>query len=631
MKHWFRSQPIHRKLVLTSMIKTTLVLFAAMVVLLVMDSFRFRTGAIADVNSLSEMVAENVRAAVAFGDHEDTHATLSVLRLRLQVQRGCVYDITGGLVARYEREPQFSCPPSLPPPGEMPALSAVKPVVNGSSVVGHVYVDRDWSALRERLVTAGLASLVVLVLAAGVMFVLSDRLHRNISQPISELASAASRMGQDNAFQMPVIEASSDEVGQLVTAFGAMADRVRSINDDLSRSNDALRREIEDRRRIEEEREALLLREQEANRIKDEFLATVSHELRTPLNAIVGWSQILVTSTPDPATVAKAAASLHRNAQAQARVIDDLIDISRIVTGKLRVVADPLDLRSVVESAVEAIRPAAEHAGITLMVSMAENACVIKGDRDRLRQVVWNLLSNAVKFAPGGVVRVTVSQESDQLRLTVSDTGVGIAPEFQAYVFDRFRQADSSITREHGGLGIGLAVVKELVELHGGAIHVDSRGRGAGATFTALFPCVDATVAHEVPEEGLPSLAGVSVLAVDDNADSLDVLRAILEETGANASTALSGAEALECWRDHPADVVLCDLAMPNMSGFQLLAQIRELDRKAGRVTPAIAVTAHASEEQVARSAQAGFQNHVAKPFTSSQLIRAIHAARMRV
>jgi len=180
-------------------------------------------------------------------------------------------------------------------------------------------------------------------------------------------------------------------------------------------------------------------------------------------------------------------------------------------------------------------------------------------------------------------------------------------------------------------LGIGLAVVKELVELHGGAISVNSRGRGTGATFAVLFPCIDAAVPIEMPEEKVPSLQGLSVLAVDDNADSLDVMKAILGEAGATFSVASSGAEALRVWRDRPSDVVLCDLAMPGMSGFQLLEHIRELDRKAGRVTPAIAVTAHASEEQVARSAQAGFQNHVAKPFNSSQLVRAIYAARMRV
>ena len=347
MKRWFRAQPIHRKLVVTSMVKTTVVLFAAMVVLLVLDSYRFQIGARGDVTTLAEMVSENLRAALAFGDQPATEETLATLRLRTQVQRGCVYDTAGALVAQYTRG-GFLCPPSPPGPPDRFTLSATMPVVHKGVPVGFVYIDRDWAALRDRLVTAGLASLVILILAAGVMLAVSNRLHRNISGPISELATAASRMGQDNSFQMPVIKSADDEVGQLVTAFGAMADRVRSINDDLSRSNDALRRENEERRLMEQEREALLERERESNRIKDEFLATVSHELRTPLNAIVGWSQILVSTNPDPATVAKAAASLHRNAQAQARVIDDLIDISRIVTGKLRVVTEPLDLRGVV-------------------------------------------------------------------------------------------------------------------------------------------------------------------------------------------------------------------------------------------------------------------------------------------
>ncbi|HUR21886.1 MAG TPA: ATP-binding protein [Vicinamibacterales bacterium] len=630
MRRWFRSQPIHRKLVLTSMVKTTVVLFAAMVVLLALDASRFHDAARADVTTLTEMVAENLRAALTFGDQPAIEETLNSLRRRSQVQRGCVYDTAKTLVAKFTRG-EFSCPPSLPGPQGRYTLAATVPVVNKSDLVGYVYVDRNWVALRDRLLTAAMASLLILIIAAGVMLLVSDRLHRNISQPISELASAASRMGQDNAFQMPVIKTADDEVGQLVTAFGAMAHRVRSINDDLSRSNDALRREIDDRAVIQQEREGLLEREREANRIKDEFLATVSHELRTPLNAIVGWSQILVSTTPDATTVAKAAASLHRNAQAQSRVIDDLIDISRIVTGKLRVITEPLDLRAVVGAAVDEIRPAASHVGISLIVAMPENACVIKGDRDRLRQIVWNLLSNAVKFAPGGVVRVTISQESSQLRLTVSDTGVGIAPEFQAHVFDRFRQADSSITRQHGGLGIGLAVVKELVDLHGGAISVTSGGRGTGAAFSVLFPAIEAPVALEMPEERTPSLTGLSVLAVDDNADSLDVLKAILGDAGASYDVAGSADEALQLWRERPPDVVLCDLAMPGMSGFQLLEQIRELDRLAGRVTPAIAVTAHASEEQIARSAQAGFQNHVAKPFDSSELVRAISAARMRV
>jgi signal transduction histidine kinase/ActR/RegA family two-component response regulator len=630
VRAWFNAQPIHRKLVLTSMVKTTVVLFVAMVLLLVLDSLRFQAGAKTDAQSLAAIMAENIRAAMAFRDEPAITETLSTLRLRPQVQRGCAYDRAGTLVASYSL-PGFPCPAS--PPGEpiRSAFAAIAPVVHEGAAIGHVYIGRDWLALQQRLITAGLASLAILVLAGAGMLMLSSRMHRTISEPIRQLATVAGRMGQNLEFTVPPIKVSNDEVGQLVTAFSAMANRVRAVNEDLSRSNEALRREIDERKLIQAEREAVLQREREASRIKDEFLATVSHELRTPLNAIVGWAHILVANKPDEATVAKAAASLHRNAQTQARVIDDLIDISRIVTGKLRVQTEPVDLRPVVEAAVESIRPAAEQAGITLIVTLPPSTCIINGDADRLRQVVWNLLSNAVKFARRGTVHVTVSEERRGLQLVVADNGVGIVPEFLPHVFDRFRQADSSITREQGGLGIGLSVVKELVELHGGTIRAESAGRGKGATFTVTFPCAIAQLPESAPEEVVPSLAGVSVLAVDDNLDSLEVLREVLAQAGAGARVAATGEEALDIWRRAPSDVLLCDLAMPGMSGFQLLARVRELDRVAGRVTPAIAVTAHASDEQVARSAQAGFQNHIAKPFDSAQLVRAIHAARTRV
>jgi signal transduction histidine kinase/ActR/RegA family two-component response regulator len=505
------------------------------------------------------------------------------------------------------------------------------PVVSGEDVVGYIYVSRDWQILLNRLETAGLSSLVVLVLAAGVMFVLSHRLHRTISEPISQLASATAEMGRTGVYALPPIDVAQDEVGQLVTSVSAMVERVQQVTYDLTKTNDALRFEIEERQMVEKEREALLRREQEANRIKDEFLATVSHELRTPLNAIVGWAQILSTTTPEPSTIAKAAASLHRNAQTQARVIDDLIDISRIVTGKLRVDPTPVDLRAVVEASVEAIGPMAGHGGVTVTVTLPEDACVIMGDRTRLQQVVWNLLSNAVKFAPHGHVQVVVEQEDNFLNLVVSDDGQGIASEFLPHVFDRFRQADSSVTREHGGLGIGLAVVKELVELQGGTLKAESGGRGSGATFSIRFPCVDREVACNDEEERLPSLAGISVLAVDDNTDSLEVLEAVLADAGAHVRTATSGAAALERWQREPADVLLCDIAMPYMSGYELLLRIRDLDRLSGRMTPAIAVTAHATDELVARSAQAGFQLHIAKPFDRKQLLKAIVTARIRI
>jgi len=631
MRRWFSAQPIHRKLVLTSMAKTTVVLFAAMVTLMALDVWRFKRNATDDARALGQLFAENLRVSLAFEDAADASATLRQLNTGQQVQRACAYTSDSRLFAEYVRESRYPCPPSAPVRRSAFVLGDLVPVRQDGRVVGSVYVERDWEAIRARLLTAGVTSFAVLVIAALVMLVVSHRLHRNISSPIAQLAGAARRMGQADDFVLPPIAVAPDEVGELVSSFGAMVERVRSAREDLTAINEALRREIEERRLVEAEREALLVREREANRIKDEFLATVSHELRTPLNAIVGWARILATTTPDAATVQKAASSLHRNAQTQARVIDDLIDISRIVTGKLRVMTEPVDLRSVVEAAVEAIRPSAAHAGITLAVNLPQTACVIQGDRDRLQQIVWNLLSNAVKFAPGGRVAVAVTADGDRLKLTVTDDGIGIAPDFIGHVFDRFRQADSSITREHGGLGIGLAVVKELVDLHGGTIQVESRGRGKGAEFAVSFQCFVGDVATAAPDDHVPALPGVSVLVVDDNLDALEVLEAALTAAGADVRRASSGAEALELWQEKPSDVLLCDLAMPHMSGFQLLARIRDLDRVAGRVTPAIAVTAHATEEQVARSVQAGFQVHITKPVDANRLIRSVAAARTRV
>ena len=631
MMRWFNAQPIHRKLVVTSMVKTTVVLFAAMVVLLVADVVRFQRTATATAGALAAMMAENIRVALVVQDVQGVADTLEAVRLQASVQRACAYGSQGTLFSQYARNTALACAPTVPSVQSWRVLGAVAPVAHDGATVGRVYVDLAWTTMYARLMTAGVTSFAILVVAAFVMFVVSHRLHRRISDPITQLATAARQMGKAGDYDMPPIAAGTDEVGELVTAFGAMVERVRTAQANLTETNEALRHEVEERRQVELRHQALLVREREANRVKDEFLATVSHELRTPLNAIVGWARILTGPSLDPATVSKAAASLHRNALAQARVIDDLIDISRIVTGKLRVRADVCDLRAVIESAVEGIRPAAENAGIALDARVPGTACIIAGDADRLQQVVWNLLSNAVKFAPGGTVSVSLTAEREQLTLAVEDNGVGIAPEFVGHVFDRFRQADASVTREHGGLGLGLAIAKELVELHGGTITAGSRGRGHGARFTVTFPWENAERPADASEESVPSLEGVSVLVVDDNVDALELLDRGLAQAGARVRLAESGAEALDIWRRDPADVLLCDLAMPRMSGFELLSRIRELDRVAGRVTPAIAVTAHASEEQVARSTQAGFQLHVSKPLDTAKLIRAVFAARARV
>jgi CheY-like chemotaxis protein/two-component sensor histidine kinase len=384
---------------------------------------------------------------------------------------------------------------------------------------------------------------------------------------------------------------------------------------------------------MQAEREGLLVREREASRLKDEFLAAVSHELRTPLNVIMGWAQVLAASKPPDPTFARAVDSVLRNAQAQNRVIEDLLDVSRIITGKLNLKLEAMDLRSVVDGAIDVIAPAAAAKNIRIEKALPADVCFVNGDPDRLRQVIWNLLSNATKFTvSGGSIRVRVEDSPSGYELTVADSGVGIAPAFLPHVFERFRQADGSTTRAHGGLGLGLAIVKELTELHGGTVRASSEGLGKGATFTVSLPHLDehaASAPMRTPSavETPPTLSGVHVLAVDDSPDTLDVLSSALSAAGATVRTALSGGHAVELWRQAPSDIVLCDLAMPNMDGFAVLLKIRGLDAGTGRLTPALALTAYASEESRTRCLQAGFQGHIAKPYDAQELIRAVARA----
>jgi CheY-like chemotaxis protein/anti-sigma regulatory factor (Ser/Thr protein kinase) len=304
--------------------------------------------------------------------------------------------------------------------------------------------------------------------------------------------------------------------------------------------------------------------------------------------------------------------------------------VSRFTTGKFRLERLPVDLVAIANQAIETVRPDAEARRITIERRF-ESTETMNGDPDRLQQVVWNLLSNAVKFAARGTASVRLTKDGRTVCLVVSDTGIGIKAEFLPHVFDRFRQGDATPTREYGGLGIGLAIARDLVELHAGSIRAESAGPGKGATFTVRLPQAEIHPALAEAETAAPSLVGISVLAVDDNLDALEIIDLALKQAGATVRVASSAADALALWREAPSDVLLCDLAMPFVSGFELLSRIRELDQSAGRLTPAIAVTAHATEEQIARSAYAGFQMHVSKPFDAQRLVGAISTARTLV
>ncbi len=389
-------------------------------------------------------------------------------------------------------------------------------------------------------------------------------------------------------------------------------------------------------KRAEEERGQLFLREQRAradaeaaNRIKDEFLATLSHELRTPLTSLVGWACLLRETTPEDKIVNQGLAAIERNAKIQTQLVDDLLDVSRIISGKLSLNVRPIDLSSVTEAAIYVVRPAADAKSIKLTYSHPPTMGAMSGDSARLQQVVWNLLSNAVKFTPeGGRIDVRLECTASHAKLTVADTGKGISKEFLPQVFDRFRQADSSTTRSIGGLGLGLAIVRHLVELHGGTVQAESPGNGLGATFAAAFPLIPTRV--ESPplrstdghtSNGSAALDGLRVLVVDDEPDARLVISNLIARTGAEVKTCGSAREALELIEHWRPDVLMSDIAMPGEDGYSLINKVRALPAERGGHIPAAAFTAYAREEDRQRALAAGYQMHVAKPITSGQLV----------
>jgi signal transduction histidine kinase/PAS domain-containing protein/ActR/RegA family two-component response regulator len=373
---------------------------------------------------------------------------------------------------------------------------------------------------------------------------------------------------------------------------------------------------------------ALLYRDaQDANRLKEDFLATLSHELRTPLNALLGWTHILKNGRLDEATVKRGLESIERNAGAQAVLINDLLDVSRAVSGKLRIEPQPIDLQAVVLAAVDAVKPAVRAREIDVVISIGTLASPVFGDPDRLQQVVWNLLSNAVKFTPaGGQVEIAVKQTGGAAQIAVTDNGIGIDQAFLPYVFDRFRQADSGTTRTHGGLGLGLAIVRYLVDLHGGTVTVESAGPGHGSTFVVTLPLKPAPKAVESTPGASSTvrsdrLRGVHVLAVDDDADSRELILVALQGAGAEVMAVGSAAAALEALDSFAPQVIVADVAMPGTDGYELMRRIAETSTRPR--PPAIALSAYVPDEDV-RTRDAGFAFHVAKPADYDDLISKI-------
>jgi PAS domain S-box-containing protein len=382
------------------------------------------------------------------------------------------------------------------------------------------------------------------------------------------------------------------------------------------------------------ENERLYKQAEESSRLKEEFLATISHELRTPLSAILGWARMLRLGQLSPENSAKALDTIERNARAQAQLVDDLLDVSRIITGKLRMDVRPADPNSFIDAAVEAVRPAAEAKGLRIQKVVDTGPISIPGDPVRLQQVVWNLLSNAIKFTPrGGRVQIRSERVNSHLEIVVSDTGQGIAPEFLPHVFDRFRQADQKTNRQHQGMGLGLAIVRHLVELHGGTVFASSEGEGKGATFTVMLPItplyqVDASGgrvhpgARDLlpPHDATDRLDGLTILAVDDEADTRELLRQGLEYLGAKVKVVGTAAEAIDSMRGSLPDILISDIGMPGTDGYDLIRQVRALPSDRGGKIPAIALTAYTRVEDRLQALRAGYDMHVPKPVELAEL-----------
>jgi signal transduction histidine kinase/CheY-like chemotaxis protein len=516
------------------------------------------------------------------------------------------------------------------------------------SLIGYLYDASELYSIPGRTAIALQTATFVLAAAAALILAIPESAPMRVFGDPSA-AGIATRRLLPFVIVVPIVTGElrllGEQLGWYDTAFGVALHTLAEIAlllIVLWWTGLAIARQARERQLAEAARERLLTLEQEARHeaerqatIRDEFLATLSHELRTPLNAVLGWSHILRTDLGNPERALHAIEVIERNARLQTQLISDLLDMSRIVSGKMRLHVQPVELPAVIAAAVEAVQPAADARGVRLQQSIEPPGQVVHGDPARLQQVVWNLLSNAVKFTPrGGRVHVVLARVGSHVQLRVSDTGEGIAAEFLPMLFERFRQADSGAARAHGGLGLGLALVKQLVELYGGTVKAESDGAGRGATFTVdlplaiAYPSVEEPRVHPVAPQPhrvageLPSLNGLHVLVVDDEPDALRMVERVLGDRGARVTSATGTGAALELAGRRHFDVVVSDIGMPHRDGYELIKELRSR----GVTTPAIALTAFARAEDRTRALSSGYQSHIAKPVEPAELLAAVTA-----
>lgn len=563
----------------------------------------------------SLIVAMNSSAAMTFDDVEMAQAALSSLRVVEEIERATLFDTEGYVFATFAPRNDAEPVESLYPVGHWhdrdgDGFVLVVTVEDQTGEHGRLQVQYTGAALAQEAAALTLQSGVLTLFAVALAWLLVWRLHPVLTTPVLELERVARRVRDTGDTGMRAPRISNDELGDLTDAFNEMLERIES-------SQRAL---IEAQQRAEE-----------SSRLKDEFVATVSHELRTPLSPILAWIQMLRLPR-GAAELPNALEVMERNAKALIHIIDDLLDMSRIVSGTLRLDVRAVDIDAIVHSAVETLTPAADSRQVRIELELASPAPPLRGDASRLQQVVWNLLSNAIKFSrPGGRVTVKTVRSGMRADILVTDEGSGIDPAFLPYVFDRFRQQDGSITRKHGGLGLGLAIVRQVVELHGGTVRAESRGSGTGATFVVSLPIVETApraLATDAPHEpAVPvRLDGTVVLLVEDQPDMRAIIRDALQEVGAVVKEASAAHGALDLFRACAPDVIVSDIGLPDLDGYELLRRIRrDLDPQAA--VPAVALTAYVRPEERNRALAAGYRFHLSKPVEPAALVGTVAEA----
>jgi signal transduction histidine kinase len=615
----FRDLPIRQKLTLGNVLASAFALLLATALLVAYELITFRTAMVRQLSGQAVLVGYNSASALVFSDREAAAKTLAALRAEPSVIAAAVYGKDGRPFATYLRAGVRDAPALAEPvaaggrrhrfgAGE---LVVSEPITVDDERVGSVRIVSD---LRERDARLrrylGIVAVAFLAAIVGAML-LSARFQRTISGPIRHLVERARSVTEEQNYAVRAIPSGNDELGLLVRTFNEMLTQIQARDTAL---------------------ESARVAAEEASRAKDEFLAVVSHELRTPLTPIISWTRMLRSGTVAQEGTDRALEVIERNARSQAQLVDDLLDVSRIIAGKMRLDVQLVDLGPIVENTADSLRPAAEAKGIRLQVLLDPRAGRVSGDAERLQQVCWNLVANAIKFTPkGGRVQVQLQRVDSQVELTVSDTGQGIPPGFLGHLFERFRQADSSSTRRHGGLGLGLAIVRHIVELHGGQVRAESGGEGHGATFVVSLPV---TLLRAAPSERIHptaptfpppaaerNLKGLRVLVVDDEPDTLDTLRAILLRAGAEVLTAADAMEALTNLQSWKPDVLVSDIGMPGDDGYALIRKIRALAPEQGGKTLALALTAYARVEDRLKVLAAGYQLHVPKPIEPAELV----------